>query len=228
MPKSCTLASQTSEQAAMTGDTRPAAPAGCAASHVTPRRAVRSPKMRSRMRAGAAVEFIGALLIEAARPRQATSTISATRPGRGDITTTRSASSTASEIEWVTNSTALRLLGPEAQQFEAHLLARQRVERAEGLVHQQHARVVQQGAADRDALLHAAGQLARQLVLEAFQPGGRQQRPRPLLGVARRRAHQAQRKGDVAQHIRPGQQRRRLEDHARSPRAAPPPPRRRA
>src|SRR5471032_1174621 len=35
------------------------------------------------------------------------SMISATRPGRADITTTRSASTTASVIEWVTNSTVL-------------------------------------------------------------------------------------------------------------------------
>ena len=46
----------------------------------------------------------------------------------------------------------------DAQQFEAHLLTRERVERAERLVHQQHARIGDKRAADRDALLHAAGQ----------------------------------------------------------------------
>ena len=95
------------------------------------------------------------------------------RPGRGDITTTRSDRNTASAIEWVTNSTVLRglagevALAPDAQQLERHVVARHGVERAERLVHQQQRRVEQQGAAQRGALLHAARQLARQLVAEA-------------------------------------------------------------
>jgi hypothetical protein len=62
---------------------------------------------------------------------------------------------------------ALRL--PDAEQQFLHQLARLVVERAEGLVHQQHARVVGQRAGDRHALLHAARQLLGKVVLEAAQ-----------------------------------------------------------
>ena len=96
------------------------------------------------------------------------------RPGRGVMTTTRSARNTASGIEWVTNRMVLRARGevalaPDAQQLERHLVARHRVERAERLVHQQERRIEQQRAAERGALLHAARQLARQLLGEPVQ-----------------------------------------------------------
>ena len=45
--------------------------------------------------------------------------------------------------------------------------ARQRIDRAERLVHQQHGRAASQRARDRHALLHAAGQLPRIVPLEA-------------------------------------------------------------
>ncbi|MNG35994.1 hypothetical protein D3C84_1228880 [compost metagenome] len=45
-----------------------------------------------------------------------------------------------------------------------HVLADARVERAEGLVEQQHARLHDQRLGDGQALLHAAGELARVLV----------------------------------------------------------------
>ncbi len=92
------------------------------------------------------------------------------RPGRGDITTTRSASSTASSIECVMNSTVLRVGEPQRLEVEAHLLARQRIERAERLVHQQQRRVVDQRARDRDALAHAARQLVRIAIGEIPEP----------------------------------------------------------
>ena len=46
-------------------------------------------------------------------------------------------------------------------QLELHLLAQLQVERAERLVEEQHARVVDERAGERDALLLAAGELAR-------------------------------------------------------------------
>ena len=49
------------------------------------------------------------------------------------------------------------------------LLAGERVERAERLVHQERAGVVGEHARDRDALLHAAGELARIAVGETFE-----------------------------------------------------------
>ena len=46
-------------------------------------------------------------------------------------------------------------------QLHLHVLAELEVERAEGLVEQQHARVIDEGAPERDALLLAAGELLR-------------------------------------------------------------------
>ena len=56
-----------------------------------------------------------------------------------------------------------RLARLEPQQLEvvADLRARDRVERAEGLVHQQHRRLMDQRARNRDALPHAPGELMR-------------------------------------------------------------------
>ena len=65
---------------------------------------------------------------------------SAIRPGRGDITTTRSDRNTASGIEWVTNTTVGAGLGADADQLGLHVLAGHLVEGAERLVHQQQPR----------------------------------------------------------------------------------------
>ena len=59
---------------------------------------------------------------------------------------------------------------PDVEQLVLQALARHRVERAERLVHQHHLGVVGEHAGDRDALLHAAGQLVRIGVGEALQP----------------------------------------------------------
>ena len=48
---------------------------------------------------------------------------------------------------------------PEALQFNVHVLARHGVERPERLVHEQHRRIMHQGADNADPLLHAAGEL---------------------------------------------------------------------
>ena len=67
----------------------------------------------------------------------------------------------ASSIEWVTNSTREPRVLPELQQLLLHLAPRQRVERGEGLVHQQDVGLHRHGARNGDALLHAAGQRVR-------------------------------------------------------------------
>ena len=64
---------------------------------------------------------------------------------------------------------------PELLDVHRDLLARQRVERAERLVHHQHDRIMHERAADRDALTHAAGQFVRLLPLEALEPRGLEQ-----------------------------------------------------
>ena len=91
------------------------------------------------------------------------------------MTKTRSLSSTDSEMLCVMKSTVCSDLGPDAQQLEAHLFARQRVERAERLIHEQHLGLVNQRAADGGALLHAAGKLPGQAVTEATEPDQLQQ-----------------------------------------------------
>ena len=139
---------------------------GCRAAGGSPARGGRSPA--SACRRGCAAAGSGL------------SRISSTRPGRGDITTMRSARNTASGIEWVMNSTVLRAGAPDALQLEVHLLARHRVERAERLVHEEERRVVDEGAGDRGALLHAAGQLVRIGVLEPLEAHEHEQFPRSL------------------------------------------------
>ena len=81
------------------------------------------------------------------------------RPGCGDISMTRSPRHTASRTLWVTNTIVLRRVRPDVLDVAVKLLARQRVERRERLVHQQHARIGRERARQRDALLHAARQL---------------------------------------------------------------------
>ena len=82
--------------------------------------------------------------------------------GRRPITSTRSDRNTASRMLWVTKTTVLRLACQMRSSSTAHLVARDRVERAERLVHQQDARIVHERPADRGALAHAARELARQ------------------------------------------------------------------
>ena len=190
----------------------PARPRACASEHGT---------LRHRSGRGSASSSDGIPLTPPGRSERgrgrSTSTISATRPGRGDITMTRSASSTASEIEWVTNRTAIGLALPQRQQRQAHLLARQRVERAERLIHEQDARILHKAAADRDALLHAAGQLARHALFEA----GEARRAAAAHGRARARPARRGRirlsgKVTLRSTFSPRQQRRRLEHHRRA------------
>ena len=58
-------------------------------------------------------------------------------------------------------------LHPDFLDQHVHLVAREGVERAERLVHQEHRRIDGEAAHDRGALLHAAGKLARIFVVEA-------------------------------------------------------------
>jgi len=58
---------------------------------------------------------------------------------------------------------------PDAQELVAHGHAGLLVERGEGLVHQQHRRVLHEAAGDRDPLLHAAGEFVRVAGAEALE-----------------------------------------------------------
>ena len=67
-------------------------------------------------------------------------------------------------------------LRPDRLQPALHLGARERVERAERLVEQQHLALLHDGAQERCALPHAARELERVRALEAVEPEGREQR----------------------------------------------------
>ena len=68
----------------------------------------------------------------------------------------------------------LALFQPDALQIEIHLVTGQRIERTEWLVHQQNLGIVNERAAERDPLLHPAGELERKLAFEAAEPDLRQ------------------------------------------------------
>ena len=129
------------------------------------------------------------------------------RPGRGDITTTRSDRYTASGIECVTNTTAAPVSAQMREQLGLHALAGHLVEGAERLVHEQQARAFGQRPGDRDALLHAAGELVRVVLAKSASPTSVEQlghaRPRAL-GLAD--AVQLAAAADVAGHRAPRQQ----------------------
>ena len=93
--------------------------------------------------------------------------------------------------------------------------AGERVERRERLVHQHDLRLDRQGARDADALLHAAGQFRRPLLLGAGEADEVDEflRLRAHLGLAPTPPFRRHREGDVAHHAAPGQQRMALEDH---------------
>ena len=101
------------------------------------------------------------------------------------------------------------------------LLAREAVERAEGLIQHEKLRLVNQGPAQRGALLHAARQLPGKLGAHAGKADLRQQRldlgdvGGPLGAQASAVGlHDFQRQQDVLERGAPGQQVGRLERHA--------------
>ena len=110
---------------------------------------------------------------------------------------------------------------PQVAQHAPQLLAREGVERGERLVEHQQRRLVDQRAAQRDALLHAAGELPGIALAEPVEPDGPEQRARLLavLGLLRRnlvamRLDDLEREQHVVDHLAPGQQVRVLERHA--------------
>ena len=80
----------------------------------------------------------------------------ARRPGRADITKTRSDRKTASAMLWVMKTMVLLGLQPDLLDQQVHLVAGEGIERAERLVHQEHGGIERQRTHDGGALLHAA------------------------------------------------------------------------
>ena len=79
----------------------------------------------------------------------------------------------------------------------AQLLADLRIERPEGLIEQQHLRLVRQRPRDRHPLLLSAGELRRQPLVESLERHQPQQLLAPLAAGTRAHAAHAQRKLDV-------------------------------
>ena len=113
----------------------------------------------------------------------------------------------------MTNSTVFFAVLPDAQQLDLHQVAGLRVERRERLVHQQHVGIGGERAGEADALLHAAGQLVREMALEAGEPDHLDQRLRDLAPRLARHALELEAELDVVLHGAPGQQPELLEHH---------------
>src|ERR1043166_770681 len=96
---------------------------------------------------------------------------------------------------------------PQPAHLLLHLAPRQRIERRERLVHQQHGGLHRERARDRDALLHAAGEHVRMDVLETREVDLVEQRARVLDSfLARHAAIDQQREHDIAEHGLPRQE----------------------
>ncbi len=102
----------------------------------------------------------------------------------------------------------------ELLQLDLQVDAQLAVERAERLVHQEDARPEDDRPRHGDALLLAAGELARMALLVSLQPDGAQRLPHPRPDLGRRHAPGPQGIGDVLLHAEMGEQRVVLEDDA--------------
>src|SRR5665647_345912 len=106
--------------------------------------------------------------------------------------------------------------GADLEQLVLDDAAGQRVERAEGLVEQQHLGLDGEGARDADALFHAAGEFARFLLLRAGEADEIDVflAVQAHLGAAPAGPAGFHREGDVSYYRQPGHERMPLEYHA--------------
>ena len=101
----------------------------------------------------------------------------------------------------------------QLQQLVLHIAADQRVERAEGLVHQQQIGVGGQRAGQAHALLHTAGQLVGPGLLPALEPGEFERFGGAPMPLGARYALHFEAVGGVLQHTAVREEREVLEDH---------------
>src|SRR5713226_9574896 len=112
------------------------------------------------------------------------------------------------------------MLRDEPEQVEAQLLARQRIDGGEWLVHEQEPRIVDQRAADADALPHADRELLRKRILEACETDQPEQRARAVLELRPGQPLDLDGQEDVVERRPPFEQEVALEYHAHAvPRA---------
>lgn len=95
---------------------------------------------------------------------------------------------------------------PNPLKLLLHGAARHRVERAERLIHEQDGRIVRQHAGQLNALLHAAGQLARELALVSLKTDQRNVLVGNLAALGRRDTLHAQAELYVLPDREPGEQ----------------------
>lgn len=109
-----------------------------------------------------------------------------------------------------------RLLQPllQFEQLVLHVAADQRVERAEGLVHQQQVRVGGERAGQAHTLLHTAGQLVGPGVLQPHETRHLQGLGRALVALRAGHSLDLQAVARVLQDTAVGEEREVLEDHA--------------
>src|SRR5690606_22501470 len=105
-------------------------------------------------------------------------------------------------------------LTPDLQQILLHHDPGLRIQRAEGLVHQQDTWVVGQRPGNPHALLHAPGQRGGIGIGERRQTDQRQEGARHAAGFGATRARHQRTESDVVVHAFPGEQRVLLEYHA--------------
>src|SRR5687768_12510419 len=101
----------------------------------------------------------------------------------------------------------LHVAAPDAPHLVLEDAARLRIERTEGLVHEQHVRLAGERLRERDTLLHPARELARVAVLEAFQVYQAHVLADDALALAARQALLLQSVGDVPAHREPRKER---------------------
>ena len=104
----------------------------------------------------------------------------------------------------------LPALAPQSEEQEVHFIAREGIQGAERLVHEQDRGVLGQCAHDGGPLLHSPRELPRKSLLEPAQAGRVQKRPNPR--PVHRRPLDLEGKHDVLKEVPPGEQIRLLED----------------
>jgi hypothetical protein len=105
----------------------------------------------------------------------------------------------------------------ERAQLDLHALAELQVERSERLVESSTGGLVDERPHQRDALVHAAGELRRPAVGDALEPDQLEGARDPLAHLALRRTRGAQAVGHVVEDVQMREQRVALEDHVQRP-----------
>jgi hypothetical protein len=103
---------------------------------------------------------------------------------------------------------------PDIEDEFLHLLACQRIERAERLIHQEHGGVGGKRAGDADALLHAAGKLVDHFRAEFIKAHQLELFHGHRLAFGSGHAAHLQAEGDIIHHVQPWHERVFLENHA--------------